>query len=62
MNTKHSWIISAIVMFTGIINLKDKDLDPDMRTIWWVLTPLALVVLIYRWLQMIKENKKEQEK
>lgn len=59
---KHRWVISALVLFTGIFNLQNKSLDNDLKIVWWVLTPVSLVILIYRWVEMIKENKKEQEK
>jgi hypothetical protein len=55
-NRKFDWVIPAIVVITGIFNLLNTNIDGTIRTLWWVLTPVALILLMYRLYQRFQSK------
>ena len=53
-NRKFSWIAPAFVLAAGIFNLMNDNIDGTIRTLWYILTPIALLLLIYRLYQQFK--------
>lgn len=53
-NRKNSWLVPAFVLVAGIFNLMNDSQDSTIRTLWYILTPIALLLLIFRLHQRFK--------
>lgn len=51
---KNGWIVPALVLAAGIFNLMNDNVDGTIRTLWYILTPIALLLLIFRLYQRAK--------
>jgi hypothetical protein len=47
-NKKYGWVAPALVFVAGIFNLLNKNLDGTIRTLWYIITPIALLLMILR--------------
>lgn len=53
---KGSWVAPAIVLVTGIFYLLNKNIDSTIRTIWYILTPIALFLVLLHLAQLLKRK------
>ncbi len=53
-------IIPTLLFIVGCYNLMNPTLQPELTTLWWFLTPFALLIGLFRVYMFYKEKKSEE--
>lgn len=58
-NQRFRWVLPLLVFITGVFYLLNPTVDKTIKSLWWVLTPLALVLTVFRIYLIVKEKNKK---